>query len=124
MIERLQGIARRLRLLRAPLLVLGLLSLALLLYTLLTSASRAEDRWLMPSLIALVWAMSTFGFIGLFQHVPPLVAARQTWAARLAHRAHRAVYMLLALVYLLTTLAALYLSQKALSVWLTDFGGP
>lgn len=123
MIDQLQRAARALQFLRVPAIVLGLVALATLLVLMLASPSREGDRLLIPSIVCLLWSLSTYAFITMFREVPEKSGKRSRFFARVRRAIVRAGYWLLAVVFVTTTLAVTWLSFRILTVWLKEYGG-
>ena len=124
MIDRLQRIARAIQFLRLPIVAFGLLSLASLVVILLTSVSHDGDRFLIPSSVGVLWALGTYSFIETFRLVPEKADKSLGFFARLKRRFSRAWYWLVSMIFIGTTLIAIYLTSRLVSIWLQDFWGP
>jgi hypothetical protein len=70
MIDKLQGIAQAIQILRLPSIAVGLISLASMVGIIFISKSHESDRFLIPSIAGLLWAISTYSFIVIFRSVP------------------------------------------------------
>jgi hypothetical protein len=123
MIDKLQSIAGRLQFLRLPAVALGLVSLAAMIFTIVSSKSHEEDYYLIPSIVGLLWSMASYSFLVNFSSVPEKGDSSWKLFARLKRRAVRAGYWLLAALFLLTTLSALFISYRMITIWLRDFAG-
>ena len=121
MIDRFQKIARKLRLLRLPALAVGFLGLAVIVTTIFMSQSREGDRFLVPAVVALLWAMSTYAFVETFQSVPAPVSGTMSWFARLGRRLRRIWYWLIALVFVSASMAAVVVAFRMLVVWWRNY---
>lgn len=121
MIDALQRIAVRIRLLRYVAVVLGLACLAALGFVLFAApASEDADRFLVPAIVGLIWCLSAWGFIDTFQSVPAKRQAGDGLAARIRRSMVRAWFWFLAALFGVATLAALFLTFKLGSVWLGE----
>ena len=121
MIDKLRDIAVTLQFLRYPLIAFGLLCLSFAAYIVLESTGM--ERYLIPNCVGLLWAMSAYFFIETFRSAPDKADETLTFFGRLKRRLHRAWYWIIAMVFLSATLAALYVTNKMISIWLKDFGG-
>jgi hypothetical protein len=122
LIDRMGRHAARLDVLRRPLAVLAVLIAAWIAWIVLAIADREGERYLMPSLVVLVWALSACAFVVNFRRVPPAAPAGASLRTRLGRSLRRGWYRFLALLLLTTTAAAVYLSWKMLGLWLEEFG--
>lgn len=121
MIDRLRRIALAVQYLRLPSIILGGVCLISVIVLLLTSQSRAEDRWLMPSLVGLLWALSVFSFIETFRGVPAMPDASQGIYDRLVLRLKRAGYWIMGAVFLAAMIVAIAFTTRLLSIWLSEY---
>lgn len=119
MIDALHRVAVRIRPLRRVAVVLGMICLAGL-GTILLGAPAAGDssRLLAPALVGLIWCLSAYGFIDTFQAVPARPGPAHGFFARVKRSALRAWFWFLALLFGVSTLAALFLTFKLGSVWM------
>ncbi len=122
MIDKLQKVARTIRFLRWPAVVIGVGCVALFVYTLVTSASAEGDRYLIPSIVGLCWALSTYALITAFHRVPPKADSSSRLFHRLLRALHRAWYWLIALVFFATSIGVIAVTWRLVIVWLADFG--
>ncbi len=118
LIDTLRKIAVRIQSLRLPFLLLSLVCLIALVYIVLTSTTHVGDRFLIPSLITLLWSLSGYAFILNFRSVPESDMARKGFFKRLVRRLHRFWYWLLALLFFSTSLALFLISFRLLRLWL------
>lgn len=117
MIERLQRIARIIQKLRWILFPLAVASAAVVLASLVSNPWLADDRWLMPGVVALCWSLTLVSFGRLFESVPPAGSRGMSWFNRLRRSFHRGVLWLLGLLMIGLTGAVLLLSWQLLRVW-------
>jgi len=73
MIDKLQGIAKAIQILRLPSIAVGLISLASMVVIMFISESHESDRFLIPNIVGLLWAISAYSFIMTFRSVPVAV---------------------------------------------------
>ena len=88
------------------------------------AADGSGERWVIPSIVGVLWALSVYSFIGSFQHVPVKADSRASLPAKLKAVLRRAPYWVLACLALISSAAVLILSYRLFSVWLHDFGIP
>lgn len=123
MIDRLQRIAQRLQILRLPSLVVGALSLVAIAAILLLSASREHDRFVIPSLVALLWSISTYSFVVTFRAVPQRADRTLKGFGRLLRAFARAWFWFVGVAFLGATLAVVVVTLRMTSLWLKAYGG-
>ena len=102
MIDRLQRIARRVRLLRRPAIALAIASAVAMVAIPLFSHSKGWDQWFIPSFVALLWGLSTASFITTF-HTVPAADGSLRFFARLKRRFARAWYWFIGMAFLVTS---------------------
>ena len=122
MIVQFQRFAQKLRVLHVPALVVGISSILAIIATVFFSQSREGDRFLVPAIVALLWAMSTYGFIESFRSVPAPVTQSMSWFARLGRRLRRAWYWLIASIFIVVSAAAVFVALRMLAVWVRNYG--
>ncbi len=120
LLNTIQRTAAALQWLKKPTLGLALIFLVAVFYIVVTSQSHDGDRYLVPSIIGLLWSLSAFAFIINFCSVPPPAETNAPFFSRLKRRLHRFWYGLLAFLFLAATVAVLIVSYRLLSVWLHD----
>ncbi len=118
LIDTLRKIAVRIQFLRLPFLLLSLVCLIALVYIVLTSTTHAGDRFLIPSIVGLLWSLSGYAFVLNFRSVPESDRERIGVFKRLTYRLHRFWYWLLALLFFATSLALFFISFRMLRLWL------
>lgn len=123
MIDKLQRIAQAIQILRLPSIAVGLLCLASIVLLVFASAPHDGDRLLIPSSVGVLWAMGTYFFIETFRSVPEKADTTLKFFSKLKRKLNRARYWLISVAFLGTTLAAIYVTSRMVSIWLKDFGG-
>ena len=118
MIERLQRIARIVQKLRWMLFLLVPASAALVLASVIVNPWLADDRWLMPGIVALCWSLTLLSFGRMFESVPPEATREMPWHRRLVRKMQRGLLWLLGLAMIGLTGAVLLLSWQLLRVWM------
>jgi uncharacterized membrane protein YkvI len=121
MIDKLQKISQTIQFLRLPAIAAGLFCLATTVVIILGSNSTAEDRFLIPSIVGVLWAMSTYTFIVTFRSVPEKASSNLSVFGKLRCHLHRGWYWVLSMAFLGTTVAAIYVTNSMISIWLRDF---
>ena len=120
MIDRFQKIAQSMRILLLPLMLVGSICLVSVAVILMGARSEELERFLTPSLVGFVWAATTYSFIATFRIIPEKADESQGFAGKLRRRISRGWYWFIAVVFLGTTVAALVLTSRLMSIWLTD----
>jgi len=121
MIDKFQRISQSIQRLRLPAIAVGFFCLVTTIAIILNSNSHIGDRFLIPSFVGVVWAMSTYTFIVTFQSVPEKASNRLSIFGRLKRHLHRGWYWVISMVFLCTTLAAIYFTNSMISIWLRDY---
>lgn len=115
MLEFLQAIALRLRMLVPLAVVLGAAGFVLFAAA---AVGLAPATYLTPGLLAAIWGVWLFALLTGFRGAPPASAPEQSWARRQRARLARAGNILMAWVVVGTGLAALFLSYRLGVLWL------
>jgi len=123
MIDRFRRIAQRVQILRLPSIVIGLACLTAIVVVLLSSGSDEGDRILMPSFVGLLWAISLYSFIENFRSVPEQFAERQGLMFSFKHGIRRSWYWVKGLMFLASTVVALVITSRMISIWLVKDAG-
>jgi len=121
MIDKLGKIAQALQVLRLPAVVVGLASLIAMTVIIFTSKSHGEDVFLIPSVVGVLWAITTYSLVVGFSSVPQ--KAEQSWKflRRVKRKFARAWYGLLAIVFLGTSIVAVSVTYRMISIWIRDY---
>jgi len=122
MIDKLQGIAKAIQILRLPSIAVGLISLSLMVVILFISESHESDRFLIPSIVGLLWAISTYSFIVTFRSVPEKANKPLKFFSKLKSYIIRGWYWFMGVVFLAATVAVIFLTYRMVSIWLVDYG--
>jgi hypothetical protein len=123
MIDKLQRVAQTIQILRLPSIAVGVFGLATVIVIIFTSRSHEGDKFLIPGIICLLWAISTYTFIVTFRSVPEKGDQSLKFLAKLKRSATRAWYFFIGYVFIGTTLTAVWLSLRMIVIWLRDYGG-
>ena len=117
MIETLHGIATILQRLRLPLGLLALVSLVLALGSVFELGQLSIAVTLVPSLLALIWAVDLYSLSYLFMHIPPRPQPGMGFFLRLRLKIKRFGMWLLALMSIVLGLSLIYLTFQQLRFW-------
>jgi len=123
MIDDLKRMAQAIQVLRLPSLMVGLISLASLVTAVLLFASDQGDRYIIPSMVGLLWGIGTYSFIVTFRAVPDKRHASSRFFGKLKHTITRLWYGLISLIFLGATVAILVVTIRMVLIWLRDHGG-
>jgi len=123
MIDKLQGIAKAIQILRLPSIAVGLISLASMVVIMFTSKSHESDRFLIPNIVGLLWAINTYSFIVTFRSVPEKANTSLKFFSKLKRNINRGWYWFVGVAFLGTTIAVMFVTYRMVSIWLRDYGG-
>lgn len=123
MIDKLQRIAQAIQILRLPTIAVGLITLASIVVIIFTSKSHDGDRFLIPSIVGLLWAMSTFSFIKVFRSVPEKASEESSLFSKLKRNINRGLHWLIGVVFLGSTVFVIFVTYRLVSIWIKDLGG-
>jgi hypothetical protein len=123
MIDTLQRIAIAIQMLRLPSILVGWISLASLVLTIFILSPHQGDQFIIPGLVGLLWAISTYAFITTFRSVPEKPDRTSGRLARLWQKWKRGWYGFISAVFLCTTLVVIVLTVRLVSIWLREYGG-
>ena len=121
MIDKLQGFAQTIQILRLPSIAVGLISLASMVVIMFISKSPESDRFLIPSIVGLLWAISTYSFIVTFRSVPEKANKSLKFFSKLKRIINRGWYWFIGVVFLGTTVVAILVTYRMVSIWLRDY---
>lgn len=122
MIDMLKKMADAAQFLRLPSVVLGLICLIVITTILIGSETHEEEFFAIPSAVGLLWSITAYGFLVYFRAVPE--KADQSWkfVKRLKRRIVRAGYWFMGVVFVATTIGAIFVSYRMIAIWLRDYG--
>ena len=123
MIDKLQGIAQAIQILRLPSIAVGLISLVSMVVIMFISKSHESDRFLIPNIVGLLWAISTYSFIVTFRSVPEKANKSLKFYSKLKRNINRGWYWFIGVAFLGTTVAVMFVTCRMVSIWLRDYGG-
>ncbi len=122
MIDALKRMAQAIQVLRLPSLMLGLIGLASLLAAVLLFTSDQGDRYIIPSIIGMLWGMATYVFIVTFREIPNKPNTSLSRLGKLKHAIARVWYGLVSLIFIGATVAILGATIRMMLIWLRDHG--
>lgn len=121
MIDKLGRIAQTLQILRIPAVVVGLASLIVITVIIFTSKSHEEDFYLIPGIVGLLWAITTYSFLTGFMSVPHKAEPSWKFFRRVKRRLARTWYWFLAITFLGTSILAISVTYRIVSIWVRDY---
>ena len=123
MIDTFKRIARIIKCLRLPAMVLGVVSFGSLVVIIFTSNSREGDFLLIPSIVGLLWGMSAYSFIVTFQSVPEKTGKTIKFFSRFKRNVYRGWYWIVGIAFLFTTVGLVLTTFRVASIWIRDYYG-
>jgi hypothetical protein len=117
MIETLGFVSRVLQWAKPLIVVVGIASFALFVCTIFKLAGFETDTYLMPSVVGTLWSTLFFFLTATFHRVPDKPLANVKWFSRVKIRCKRGFFYVLALLFLVLTLAAIRMSFSMLGIW-------
>ena len=122
MIDMLKKIADAVQFLRLPSVVLGLICFIVITTILIGSESHEEEFLAIPSAVGLLWAIFTYSFLVYFRAVPEKAHRSWKFVKRLKRRMVRAGYWIMGVVFVATTIGAIFVSYRMIAIWFRDYG--
>lgn len=123
MIDSFRKLAVAIQFLRLPAVVIGLVSLAVMIKIFATSKSHEEDFYLIPSVVGMLWSITTYNFLVNFRSVPAKTDPAWKFVKRIKQKAVRTGYWIIGVVFIATTLVMIFLTYRMILIWLKDYGG-
>ncbi len=123
MIDKFKNIAEAIKILRVPSIVAGIIGLVSIVVIIFSSSPHEDDVYLVPSIVIVLWSMSSYIFIATFCSIPEKPNKSYRILAKLKHHIYRGWYWLIGLLFIGTTLATLVLSYRIVSIWFKDYYG-
>jgi hypothetical protein len=122
MIDRLRTIAQSAKRLAVPSLAIALLCFVYAIFVAFTSTSVEGDKYLFPSILALIWMLSFYGFVETFRDVPRRAEANLGFFARSKRKLIRFWYWVIGFVLLASSAAVVMFSIRVLAIWIRNYG--
>ncbi len=122
MIDKLSRLSKSIQFLRLPAIGISLLCLISAIYIIFTSRSMEEDIYFVPSLIGLIWSISTLSFLLTFHSVPEKADSSFTFFRRIGRSIRRGWYWFLGFAFITISIAAIITSYRIISIWLREYG--
>lgn len=120
MIDSLRNISRRLVFLNPVAVAMMLLAFIGVVYCLVSADTELAQRYLAPAIVALLWAGSLYSMINIFPNVPTMATKETRFISRITIAIKRFFYRLLAVVFVATTLATVYVGYQLIKIWVSD----
>lgn len=121
MIDTFKKIADTLQFLRLPSMILGFVSLVAITTIIISSKSHEEEFFLIPSFVGILWSITTYSFLVYFRDVPEKGGRSWKFSKRLKRAIARAGYWLMGAVFIGTTIGAIFISYRMITIWLRDY---
>lgn len=117
-IDRLRGLALKMQWAKPFAFITGLTALSLVIYIIFEDTGiAADDRYLYPSVLLLLWSLSLGSFVQTFVHVPESPTKAVGFFKRIGRRLQRFYYYILAVTLIGLTLGLIYVSMRAMRIW-------
>lgn len=123
MIDRFTKIANALQFLRLPSVVIGLVSLVTMIAIIVSPKSLEGDLYLIPSAVGILWSVTTYSFLVNFHAVPQKADRSWTFFKRVRRMITRVWYWFMGMVFIGTTVGAIFVSYRMITIWLKDYVG-
>lgn len=122
LLDTLNRFANAIQIVRIPSLVFGLICFVSIASVVFMSRSHEEDQFLLPAVVGLLWAISTYAFITTFRIVPE--KSDKTWkiTKRLKRNIHRGWYWLVSFTFVGITVVIIFMTSRMVTIWLKEFG--
>ena len=122
LLDTLNRFANAIQILRIQSLVFGLICFVSIASVVFMSRSHEEDQFLLPAVVGLLWAISTYAFITTFRIVPE--KSDKTWkiTKRLKRNIHRGWYWLVSFTFVGITVVIIFMTSRMVTIWLKEFG--
>jgi len=121
MIDTFKKIAQAIKILRVPSIAVGLIGLVSIVVVIFSSSSREGDVYLIPSVVVVLWSMSTYVFITTFCPVPEKPDKSFKFLAKLKQKIYRGWYWFVGLVFIGSTIATVVLSYRLVLIWFRGY---
>lgn len=122
MLDTFRKIARTIRLLQFPALLMGIGGLLLLCIVILFTGIISGEQLIIPAIVCALWGFCGYFFIGTFKNVPGPLITRPGLFAGIRYKLSRFWYWLVCVLFLATTIAALITSLRVLLIFFRDAG--
>ncbi|MFK8016356.1 MAG: hypothetical protein AB8G17_13060 [Gammaproteobacteria bacterium] len=101
--------------------IIGVLFLALFVVSVFAPGGMDGDVFLMPSVVGVLWTSLFFVLVSGFAVIPEKPAAGTRFFARVKIRLKRGAYHLLALIFVVLSIAVVAMSVRMLGIWMREF---
>jgi hypothetical protein len=120
MLETLSSISSRLRWLRPIVVIIGLVCLGIFSSSLFDVGYFIEEVYLIPSLACFIWSILLFIMLNAFVNIPIKSVEKVGFFTKIKHWLVKLGYSMLSVIFLLMTVAGIFLSFKLSSVWFAN----
>lgn len=118
MIEKLNKLAVSISPLKWPALIISMALLVIAVIIMIISNPRDEDTLLIPALVGFLWFFCIYVLISNFQEIPRKAMPEDSLFTRIKIRLYRFWFLVLGLLFTLTTGLALFISYRMIMDWL------
>lgn len=121
MIDSLRLFSKKFTWLKPLLLLITAASICIFVYVIFFVSGSAQDIYLVPSIVSLLWVLMCWLILAVFPEVPAQLDKRQGFILRLKNGMMRCAYYLFSLIFVVLTLLILILTLKIFAVWYIEF---
>jgi hypothetical protein len=89
----------------------------------LNSSSHKDDLFLIPSIVGLLWSLTTYALLSSFHHISRAPNKNDRFFLRIKLRLKRIWYWALGVLFLGATATAMVVSVRLINIWYKDFIG-
>ena len=119
MIDYLSAVSVKLRWLKPLSFVLAIGAFSLFGYVVLSEPSASKDVYLIPSVVALLWALVAMSMLSLFPYVPAKPSKDIGFFKKIKVRITRFFYQIASLIFIALSSATIWFSVRLLHIWLS-----
>jgi hypothetical protein len=123
MFDKLQRVAQAIQILRLPIIVFGLICLVSIIVIVIAPVSPERERFLIPSLVGLVWSVSTYAFIVIFRSAPEGSDKTLGFIGKIKQKFNLVLYWLISVTFLGATVFFIALTYRFILIWLSEYTG-
>jgi NADH:ubiquinone oxidoreductase subunit 6 (subunit J) len=118
MLELFEKLARRIEPFRMLIVLMFIAVCVAAAWVLLMASAELQDRWLIPTILALVWVLLLYSGLLLFAQVPAAKTNATRWRDRLSVKIKRGGYHLFAWFMLLVSAAVVIVTFQLSMAWI------
>ncbi|WP_136797143.1 hypothetical protein [Desulfosediminicola ganghwensis] len=122
MLDTFRKIARTIRLLQYPALLLGIGGILLLCIIIVFEGLISGENLIIPSIVCALWGFCGYFFIATFKNVPGPLITKPGFFAGIRYKLNRSWYWLVCILFVATSIAALITSVRVLLIFFRNAG--